>query len=274
MATSERKKAWLAGLERLGLCAYGCGRPRRAGNRLCQAHWEMKWARLEELKRGKMCVDGCGRPAAPGRTLCAVHLCRGRARCERLAARGLCTRCGEQPPRAGRKQCPACLGKSVESTRRHRAVLVAGGFCAASCGRPAVPGTTLCAAHTARSRQYHRDAKAAVMDRYGGGRCRQCGEARLAMLELHHPDNDGAAHRQLLADELGRWPSSTEFYRWLARGGFPDRPRLEVLCTTCHAEWTRLGAFATTEKAGRPRGGRVGANACRRSRAHVNENRA
>lgn len=72
---------------------------------------------------------------------------------------------------------------------------------------------------------------------YGEGRCACCGESNLAFLTLDHVDNDGAEHRRLL--NVGRdrkvGLGGSHLYLCLKKAGWPNTPRLAVMCWNCNA---------------------------------------
>lgn len=63
--------------------------------------------------------------------------------------------------------------------------------------------------------------------------CCPCGcmENNLYMLTLDHVDNNGAAHRKNLRQKKG---GKQNFYQWLKKQGWPNDPRLRVLCWNCN----------------------------------------
>ena len=68
----------------------------------------------------------------------------------------------------------------------------------------------------------------AVVFGYYGGTCLCCGTVH--NLTIDHLDGDGREHRKDLGVR-----TSWEFYRWLIRNDFPERPRLCVLCHSCNS---------------------------------------
>jgi len=76
-------------------------------------------------------------------------------------------------------------------------------------------------------RKYREHAKIAAIEHYGGV-CACCGEWQIEFLALDHINGGGKAHR-MKASGVG-W----QFYRWLARNGWPDDPPLRVLCHNCN----------------------------------------
>lgn len=87
-------------------------------------------------------------------------------------------------------------------------------------------------AYLADRRDYSRGFRIKLLDAYGRS-CRCCGETRPEFLEIHHKNNDGAAHRR----EIGRGPEA--LYWWAKKHNFP--PVLETICANCHAAETYYG---------------------------------
>jgi hypothetical protein len=65
-----------------------------------------------------------------------------------------------------------------------------------------------------------------VFTAYGGWRCACCGETERSFLSIDHMQNNGSKMRK-----LGIHGHSTQFYRWLKKGGFPAD--FQVLCMNC-----------------------------------------
>lgn len=70
--------------------------------------------------------------------------------------------------------------------------------------------------------------KRETMERYGDGHCSCCGETESTFLTLDHADDDGKRHRELTRS------SGKHFYSWLKARGWPNQPRLQVLCFNCN----------------------------------------
>lgn len=68
-----------------------------------------------------------------------------------------------------------------------------------------------------------------VLSYYCGGRphcmCKGCSVSILAILDLHHIQNNGAAHRELIG-------GSGNLLNWLRRNKYPKG--YKVLCANCH----------------------------------------
>ncbi len=68
-----------------------------------------------------------------------------------------------------------------------------------------------------------------VLTHYCGGSphcmCKGCPVTILAILDLHHIDNNGAAHRELIG-------GSGNLLNWLRNNGYPKG--YKVLCANCH----------------------------------------
>ena len=69
--------------------------------------------------------------------------------------------------------------------------------------------------------------KLEAFEAYGGIRCVCCKEEHPDFLVLDHVDGGGTAHRENRA--------GAEFYRHLKNLGYPQEPRLQVMCFNCNA---------------------------------------
>lgn len=85
--------------------------------------------------------------------------------------------------------------------------------------------------HKEKGVMYRFELKVQTLDAYGGVRCICCGEQELAFLTLDHVDNDGAEHRRLLR---AQGSAGVGFYSYLRARGYPNKPRLQVLCYNCN----------------------------------------
>jgi hypothetical protein len=88
------------------------------------------------------------------------------------------------------------------------------------------------AAYLSERRDYSRGFRFKLLDAYGRA-CRCCGDTTPEFLEIHHKNNDGAAHRR----EIGRGPEA--LYWWAKKNNFP--PTLETICANCHSAETFYG---------------------------------
>lgn len=70
--------------------------------------------------------------------------------------------------------------------------------------------------------------KEEIFAAYGGWKCACCGESEKMFLSIDHVNNNGKD--QLKAGDYSR--SSTHFYRWLKKNGFPEG--YQVLCLNCN----------------------------------------
>lgn len=103
---------------------------------------------------------------------------------------------------------------------------------------------------TEYQREYHRKLKEEVIAAYSNGdnRCMcqdpscpahsgkdRCEEDDITELTLDHINNNGKEHREKLYN-AGEMTTSTEFYQYLRRNGFPNEApyQLQVLCKTCN----------------------------------------
>lgn len=65
-----------------------------------------------------------------------------------------------------------------------------------------------------------------VFKAYGGWKCNCCGETERSFLTIDHMENNGSKLRR-----EGVHGHSTQFYRWLRKGNFPEQ--FQVLCMNC-----------------------------------------
>ncbi len=77
-------------------------------------------------------------------------------------------------------------------------------------------------------RKYNQKIKREVLEHYGNCQCVRCPTNNVACLSLDHVDNDGCAHRKQIKCAAG-----SKFYLWVKKNGFPNSPRLQVLCMNC-----------------------------------------
>lgn len=64
-----------------------------------------------------------------------------------------------------------------------------------------------------------------------GGRCVDCGEKNLDLLELDHENEDGAERRrEIFGSQIG----GIKFYIWLRQHGYPQDLGLRCRCQRCH----------------------------------------
>ena len=81
----------------------------------------------------------------------------------------------------------------------------------------------------ARSKAANITNKIAVMNAYGNGHCKCCGESQIEFLSLDHVFNDGGKIRKMDGGHTGG-----RLYRRLKRDGFPNKDRFQVLCHNCN----------------------------------------
>jgi hypothetical protein len=98
------------------------------------------------------------------------------------------------------------------------------------CRQKADSKRTLCEKHLAQAREVSRQRRHAlkveIFNKYGGPRCKCCGETIFDFLTLDHIKGGGTAHRR----EIDR--AGTTFYSWLKKNHFPKGYR--VLCMNCN----------------------------------------
>lgn len=111
---------------------------------------------------------------------------------------GLCGVCGKLPPLPDRRRCVTCAEKSKQQSpkyvERKRAI-----------------------------RNRYLQLKQMAFDMYGGAKCACCGETIFKFLTLDHINNDGAAQRKKLRQNI---------YQWLKANSYP--PGFRVLCYNCN----------------------------------------
>ena len=95
----------------------------------------------------------------------------------------------------------------------------------------------LCPACNAKvARDYRKKVRAETFAAYGGAVCKCCGETEEWFLTLDHINNQGNAHRELLAERKS-WKNPRKIggyalYAELRAAGFP--PGFQVLCMNCN----------------------------------------
>lgn len=70
----------------------------------------------------------------------------------------------------------------------------------------------------------HRRQRLICIQHYGGA-CQCCGERRVEFLALDHVNGGGHKHRKECGGKM---------CRWLIKHGFPDEPKLRILCHNCN----------------------------------------
>ena len=78
----------------------------------------------------------------------------------------------------------------------------------------------------ARGRKYWNDLRHEAILRYGGYRCRCCGESEPKFLTLDHVNNDGSAHRKEIRNR------GSGIFKWLKDHDYPSG--FQVLCMNCN----------------------------------------
>lgn len=82
-------------------------------------------------------------------------------------------------------------------------------------------------AHRDQFLEYNRNVRRRALAAYGD-KCACCGEATPEFLGIDHVNNDGEAHRRVLKG-YGR-----AIYQWLAKEGYPQDGRFQILCHNCN----------------------------------------
>lgn len=90
-------------------------------------------------------------------------------------------------------------------------------------------------------REQGRRIRQRVLDAYGN-RCACCGETTPEFLSVDHVNNDGEAHRRELKG-YGR-----AIYAWLAKQGYPQDGRFQLLCHNCNMAKGLYGACPHTRR--------------------------
>lgn len=151
-----------------------------------------------------------------------------------LIALGICTRCRKRAPLPGQRRCAVCVAQSKEEYQRKRARMTpeqVAEYNRRANARGKAPEVL------SRRRQYAQEARQEVIAAYGGA-CACCGEGRYAFLMLHHPKDDGAAHRRALMN--GKDVAGSAFAYKVWKLGCPPG-LLRVLCANCHHAVTHHG---------------------------------
>ena len=76
--------------------------------------------------------------------------------------------------------------------------------------------------------------------------CRCCKETMFEFLQLDHIDGDGAAHKKFMIQINGKNIDGNALYYHLKNAGFPNEPRLQVLCVKCNSG-KRIGKYCPHE---------------------------
>lgn len=216
-ATASRRILAERPCERCGKMFKPLSSRRRFCSKTCSNSHGGWLARQETIKAGYPWTSTCPTcgsdvvheaPHDDARLYCG-HACAMRASNARQAARRAV---GILPEPAPARECRQC-GKSFVPPRGVWKSV----FCSPAC----------------RSTADRRAAKREAIEAYGGC-CSCCGEGHIEFLTLDHVDGDGARQRKALKGETRGRVQGTEFYRWLKRQGWPQEPRLRVLCANCN----------------------------------------
>ena len=138
-----------------------------------------------------------------------------------------CRRCGvsyEHTAKRTWRLCTPCNKEYMqEAMERHR--LRVGGWQGEKAIRMQKDPNWL-EKNRARGRQYWKDLRHAAMMRYGGYRCRCCGETEPKFLTLDHIHNDGSVHRKKIGNR------GAAIFKWLKDHEYPAG--FQVLCMNCN----------------------------------------
>lgn len=88
-------------------------------------------------------------------------------------------------------------------------------------------------------RRYRVELRANVVAAYGS-RCACCDERSIEFLTVDHVKGGGNAHQKTLSNTARKHPGGSEFYRWLARNGFPQ-DEFRLLCMNCNFALGKYG---------------------------------
>ena len=197
--------------------------------------------RKQWLERG-LCGQCGGRPPISSRNYCqkCVDASRKSVKKRRVHHNeiGLCSYCGKRPPESGRKRCAKC--RAAQQKCYHNRL--AAGLCT-SCGEPATAGFGRCEKHrkisSDQAKQYRNRCRLIVIERYSNGtnRCACCGETIIDFLTIDHINGGGRKHCR----EVTGGFSSSKFYQWLEKQGFPDG--FQVLCWNCNCGRAKNGGI-------------------------------
>jgi len=200
-----------------------------------------------KLKAARLCVN-CGqrRPANRSRALCNFCLRKIKEKRQAFVQQGVCHACGKRKPEKGRPTCTFCrkrtLGYGQVMYRRRRNRLLC-----TECENPALPNHRLCASCFATEKQRGLALRLETFIAYGGPKCVCCGNDVGEFLTLEHPDNDGGRHRRELGGKGGQG-----FYRKLKHLGFPQSPRMVVMCWNCNFARNCFGYCPCQRKRAKP----------------------
>lgn len=209
-----------------GECA-ACKNPALPGRYYCEVHVERDRQRRRNKSGTGICYS-CDMPAEPGKSRCAVHLALLRDKAKKRNENRQCIRCGS-PAVPFKHHCAVCMEKWVSQWQKARyAQAKAEGWCY-QCRKPTRPGCAACTDCNKKNSEKRQAVKKETLEAYGGCRCAICGNDRIESLSLEHPDDDGAVHRRALGVRGG-----IAFYRRLKTLGFPQSPRMIVLCLNCN----------------------------------------
>lgn len=152
-----------------------------------------------------------------------------------------CKHCGSSDLIRNRRICRGCqaaYNKQYHAANRDLARVREAKYYASNRANP-----EWVEAERKRQREYWRDLRLEVMDRYGGRRCACCGETELTFLSIDHVNNDGAAHRRALGYKGNGRGGGSRTMLWLKTNGFP--PGFQVLCFNCnHSKHVNNGTCA------------------------------
>jgi hypothetical protein len=141
----------------------------------------------------------------------------------RRRLQSLCGGCGNEPE-LGKSNCRKCLDKKrayweKQPVDRKKRKSLLGMLSAKRDSQAKV-----------KSKAWRQRVKREVIAAYGG-KCVCCSEFQIEFLTIDHKDGDGAAHRREVFNGRRRG-SSTQFYCWLKKQGYPSN--FQVLCFNCN----------------------------------------
>ena len=191
--------------------------------------------RKAKFRAAGLCSQ-CGSELRLGRKMCGVCADQVREaqqkRAEKFNKAGLCRDCGKAPHRSGKQTCRPCHIENRFSVLRLRNQRVLAGLCP-TCGKEKPSGGHVtCGTCQALKRDKRRALRERVFEKYGGAKCRCCGEDHFEFLEIDHVNGDGSNHRR-------KFPGARSICTWLRANNFP--PGFQVLCRNCNTSRGKYG---------------------------------
>jgi hypothetical protein len=183
----------------------------------------------QKFKDLGICTNCCREKTIGGKRFCETCLAKLRESRRARVRGGLCP-CGREQA-VGKACCEVCRLSMRASEKKRLRRRIDSGLCS-RCGESVAPDRRLCPSCREKESADGMALRREVFAAYGGAVCVCCGIWEIEFLTLEHPDKDGTAHRRALVNQRNQ--GGRDFYRKLKALGFPQTPRVIVMCFNCN----------------------------------------